>query len=302
MVAECLRHRPELPAVHAVDLVIPPSKVQPCHILVHLHIEYVRQFHGEVVCGLELGVKLEDDVGAPSLRPCPLRGMLCQNVFSPSQQLLASVAVGVAEGSVRHALFSAAVHLPVLHIPSHPPERYAQIVDGVVVEFVYMETVVCDSGLWERAARYEHHRRREVERYLPDGLASGQGNSLQHRRHRFGFSAADGGDKRASAAVGVAVGDEGVKLPAAERRLVDGQVGPDVLREQDELLCMRELLPSAVAAEYFFVLARQSCPFHAVMRAYGAYALWRRLNPYLLKKPRTRESGGCLPRSARSRM
>ena len=101
--------------------------------------------------------------------------------------------------------------------------------------------------------------------------------------------------------MGVTVGDKGVKLAATERRLVNGQIRADVLRIEDVFFGVTTLFPAPVIAEYLLVLLRQISPVYTVMGAYGADALGRRLNPSLLKKPRTRVSGGCLLPPGRSR-
>lgn len=54
--------------------------------------------------------------------------------------------------------------------------------------------------------------------------------------------------------MGVTVGDKGVKLPAAERRLVYGKVRPDILRIEDVFFGVSELLPLPVIAEYLLIL------------------------------------------------
>ena len=53
----------------------------------------------------------------------------------------------------------------------------------------------------------------------------------------------------------ITVGDEGIELATAERRLVDGQIRPDVLRIEDIFISMSQLLPLPVTAEYFLVLS-----------------------------------------------
>ena len=55
--------------------------------------------------------------------------------------------------------------------------------------------------------------------------------------------------------MGVTVGDEGVKFPAAERCLVYGKVRSDVLRIEDIFFRVTQLLPVTVIAEYLLVLA-----------------------------------------------
>ncbi len=54
--------------------------------------------------------------------------------------------------------------------------------------------------------------------------------------------------------MGVAVGDKGVKLPAAQRRFINGQIRTDVLRIENVFFCVAQLLPVTVIAEYFLVL------------------------------------------------
>lgn len=59
----------------------------------------------------------------------------------------------------------------------------------------------------------------------------------------LGLCAAYGCHQSPLAAMCVTVGDKGVKLPAAERRLVYGKVRPDILRIEDVFFGVSELLP-----------------------------------------------------------
>lgn len=54
--------------------------------------------------------------------------------------------------------------------------------------------------------------------------------------------------------MGVSVGDEGVKLPAAERCLVYGKIRTDILGIKNVFLGMAELFPATVVTEDILVL------------------------------------------------
>ena len=60
MVAEHLGDHAELPAVHAVNHVIPTHQIQPHDILVHFLIENIGQFHSQVVRVLQFGIELDN--------------------------------------------------------------------------------------------------------------------------------------------------------------------------------------------------------------------------------------------------
>lgn len=62
-----LERRPRQPR----HLVEPPRQLEPRRVLVALVVVDVRQLHGQGIGGLQLGVELEDDVGAPPLRLRP---------------------------------------------------------------------------------------------------------------------------------------------------------------------------------------------------------------------------------------
>lgn len=94
--------------------------------------------------------------------------------------------------------------------------------------------------------------------------------------------------------MGVSVGDEGVKLPAAERCLVYGKILSHILRIKNVFLGMAELFPATVVTEDLLVLTRQVRPVNSVMGPYGTDAFRCRLYLYLLKKPRTPGSADCL--------
>lgn len=63
----------------------------------------------------------------------------------------------------------------------------------------------------------KHHRRRQVEGYLLDSLASGKGYLFKDGNDSLGLRAAYGCHKRTFASMGVTVCDEGVKFSATER-------------------------------------------------------------------------------------
>ena len=69
------------------------------------------------------------------------------------------------------------------------------------------------------------------------------------------FCAAYGSYKCASASVSVTVGHKSIEFPAAERRLVDGQIWSDIMRIDNIFFCVIKLPPAPVVAEYFLVLS-----------------------------------------------
>ena len=62
-----------------------------------------------------------------------------------------------------------------------------------------------------------------------------------------------------------------------------------ILREQEVLFCMRQLVPLAVVAEMLLVLCRQLLAVYAIVTGYALDALRCGLNPILLKKPQTQD-------------
>lgn len=64
MVAEGLRYSTELASVHFIDFVIPAGEVQTRHILFHLLVEDVCQFHRQVVGFLKLRIGFKYDISS----------------------------------------------------------------------------------------------------------------------------------------------------------------------------------------------------------------------------------------------
>lgn len=62
-----------------------------------------------------------------------------------------------------------------------------------------------------------------------------------------------------------------------------------ILREQEILFCMRQLVPLAVVAEMLLVLCRQLLTVYAIVTGYALDALRCGLNPILLKKTQTQD-------------
>ena len=62
-----------------------------------------------------------------------------------------------------------------------------------------------------------------------------------------------------------------------------------ILREQQILLGMQQLVPLAVVAEMLLVLSSQLLAVYTVVAGYALDALGCGLNPLLLKKPQTRD-------------
>lgn len=77
---------------------------------------------------------------------------------------------------------------------------------------------------------------------------------LKNGNDGLGLCPAYGRHQSSLAAMGVTICDKGVKLTAAERRFVYGQVWTDVLRIEDVFPGVSELLPVPVIAEYFLIL------------------------------------------------
>ena len=62
-----------------------------------------------------------------------------------------------------------------------------------------------------------------------------------------------------------------------------------VLREQQVLLGMQQLIPLTVIAEMLLVLGSQLLAVYAIVIGYALDTLGSRLNPLLLKKPQTQD-------------
>ena len=72
-----------------------------------------------------------------------------KDIFRSGKQLFTGVAVGVAERDISHPVLATACNLLVFNIADHPPQGYAQFVDGIIIELLDVETVVGDGNLRE---------------------------------------------------------------------------------------------------------------------------------------------------------
>lgn len=75
--------------------------------------------------------------------------MFGEYVFCPGKQLFTGVAVGIPERYIGNVLPATPGDFFVFNVTCHPPERYAQFVDGIVIKLMHMEAVVCDGGFGE---------------------------------------------------------------------------------------------------------------------------------------------------------
>ena len=85
----------------------------------------------------------------------------------------------------------------------------------------------------------------------------------------------------------ILVGQESVDLTTAQTGFVNAQTGTHVLRIDQILRGMLQLIPFAEVAEMLFVLAVEKFAVHTIMVGYTLYAFGCALNPLLLKKPQT---------------
>ena len=87
----------------------------------------------------------------------------------------------------------------------------------------------------------------------------------------------------------VLVGEERVQLAVRQAGLVDAQMLTQVLREQQVLLGMQQLIPLTVVTEVLLVLGSQLLAVYAIVSGYALDTLGSRFNPLLLKKPQTQD-------------
>ena len=69
----------------------------------------------------------------------------------------------------------------------------------------------------------------------------------------FHLRSPDNGNQGSLAAMGVLVGDDGIKLPVRERGFIDGYIRPKVTREDKVLACMLQVLPSPEFTQIVFI-------------------------------------------------
>ncbi len=150
-----------------------------------------------------------------------------------------------------------------------------------------MKPVTGDECLGEHRVRNDHHRGRQVERYLLDSLSFGKVNLFQNTDHIFGFCSPDHSYQRTPATFASLVGQKRIDLTAAQTSLIDTQALSQVLIKQQPVSRMRQLLPPAIIAEMLLVLGGKLLTVYAIMRADTCNALRSRLNSILLKKKRT---------------
>ena len=62
-----------------------------------------------------------------------------------------------------------------------------------------------------------------------------------------------------------------------------------ILRKQEVLFCMRQLVPLAVTAKVLLVLSSKLLAVYAIVIGYALDALRCGLDPILLKKPQTQD-------------
>ena len=98
-------------------------------------------------------------------------------------------------------------------------------------------------------------------------------------------------------AVGVLVGDDGVKLSAAQRGFVDAQVRAYILRKHAPSLRVKALgrvLPLPIAAQMALVLTLEQIAVYIEEPFKRAARNRVSVQAYLLKKPQTLSRSGCL--------
>ena len=113
----------------------------------------------------------------------------------------------------------------------------------------------------------------------------------------LGLGAADGGHNRAFLAVAVLVGQKGKEV-ILQRGLVYAQTLADVLRKQNPVGGVLQLLPFPEPAQRVLVTALQCVSIREIELTKGACRHRRRIQDHLLKKPRTQRSNGFQMRPA----
>ena len=172
----------------------------------------VGEFHCQVVCLLQFRIVFENDVCPPLLRVRPLGLVFGEYELCPCQQLSAGIAIGIPERFVLLAPLPGLLDLLILQVARHPAVSDTHVIQGIVVEFLYMEPVVGDACLGKYGTDNEHHRGRQVERDLPDLAPTGTVKQLQYTDDVFRLGSPDDSHQRTRSPMTILVCEECVKL------------------------------------------------------------------------------------------
>lgn len=156
-----------------------------------------------------------------------------------------------------------------------------------------VETIDDYRGIGEDDADYAHHRIGKVHRYLRDRKSLFLRQFHQPRNHFRCFCAANHRNYRARFAMTFLVGEYREQV-IVQRGLVDTQSRPAVLGQQNPFSGMLFLVPFIEAAQDFFVVPSEVAGINRPTVSYRAGGHRRGRHTFLLKKPQTPRSSGCL--------
>ena len=131
-------------------------------------------------------------------------------MFSPGQQLLTGIAIGISKRNILYTLLPAPLNFIVLQIPCHPAISNPEFINCLIKELLYMKPVIGHSGVGKSRSDNPHHGRRKIQSDLFDRLALGDMNHFKHLDDVFRLRATYHGHKGASATTPRTVSDNSI--------------------------------------------------------------------------------------------
>lgn len=166
-------------------------------------------------------------------------------------------------------------------IPAVPD---AQFLHGLIGQFLDVEPVDDTAGLGKYGPYDFVHGVREVKGDFLNRVAAFLVNPFQDCDYTFRFRAGNNRYKGTLTCTGGAVGYERIQFAVGKRGLVNGKTGADVLREQQPIVRMFQLVPLPETAEDFLVLLLKRVAVDMVELLKRMAGHGGRLHTSLLKK------------------
>ena len=85
--------------------------------------------------------------------------MLDKYIFSPCQQLLTGITIGISKRNILYILLYTPLNFIVLQIPCHPAISNPKFINCLIKEFLYMKTAIGHSSVGKSSPDNPHHGR-----------------------------------------------------------------------------------------------------------------------------------------------
>lgn len=247
------------------DFVVPQCQFSSRHIPILVVSEYFSQPQGIIVYIFQIREFPEQDFRPFLLSFGPFAGCLEKQVPASGEQL--SERVPIAE-HLRFIEDTPCFGFPdgfVFILHDLPAVGYAQVLNGFIDQFGYMEAVNHLQGSWKASSHNFLHAVCHVKGDFLHHVPQFWVNEHEYLYHIFRLCTPDDGYNGSFSSFSVPVYQYGIKFSLAERSFIDAQMISDVLGIDDIIFRMGKLVPVVIGTQMILVLVLQLLAVQTVM-------------------------------------